>query len=440
MRQITRLIIALLLCVPAAAGAQSTLSRQQYEADFDHLWQSISNRYAYFDRRETDWNRVREIYRPRLGGVETRADFIRLLEEVLEELYDFHTHLNTNTPSSPRLVPSGADVWAEWRGGHALITEVRPGSGADEAGLRAGMRVVAFNGVAIEEAARRRVGRSLRKIDQGARDWALRALLAGRRGEQRCVDVLDGGTRRAVLVNEKPSSPPSAANSLLDFRRVEGNVGYIRVNNSLGNTDLIGRFDDALDSLRDTQGLILDLRDTPSGGNTTVARAIMGRFVGRELPYQKHVIPAEERLYGTRRSWLELVSPRGRFTYSAPVVVLVNHWTGSMGEGLAIGMDGMRRAAVVGTRMAGLIGATSQVTLPNTGVGVSFPTEKLFHVNGTPREYFVPGVYVNPSGRRSSPAGDAVFEAGLRVLRRANFSRGRKARRIRRAPRRLLTH
>ena len=70
-----------------------------------------------------------------------------------------------------------------------------------------------------------------------------------------------------------------------------------------------------------------------------VAKGILGRFVGREQPYQKHVLPSEERDTGIWRSWLELVSRRGDFIYDRPVVVLVGRWTGSMGEGLAMGFD-----------------------------------------------------------------------------------------------------
>ena len=44
-----------------------------------------------------------------------------------------------------------------------------------------------------------------------------------------------------------------------------------------------------------------------------------------------------------------------RFPLASPVVVLVDHWTGSMGEGIAIGMDGLKRATIVGTEMAGLL-------------------------------------------------------------------------------------
>lgn len=409
--------LLLLLFCAGVTRAQDTLTRQQYEEDFDYLWQNIADDYAYFDQKETDWKRVKEIYRPRTADVKTRGDFVALLESVLEELYDSHTHLNTNTASSPRLVPSGTDIWAEWVNEKAVVTEVRQGSAAERAGVTVGMQLTAINGVAVDEAVRGRVGKSLRVVDVAAKNWALRTLLAGRHNEKRSVEVTSGGKSRTLVIDDEHSGPQGAATALVDYRRMERDIGYIRINNSLGNLDLIREFDAALAALRSTKGLILDLRDTPSGGNTTVARAIMGRFISRDMPYQKHSIPSEERLYGTKRSWLELVSPRGEFTYRAPVVVLVNHWTGSMGEGLAIGMDGMKRATIVGTEMARLVGATSTIKLPHTGIGVTFPTEKLFHINGTPREKFVPGVRVNLLRDGSRDKADPILQIGLRTLR-----------------------
>lgn len=408
----------------ARAPAQVVVTREQYEEDFDLLWRAVAEEYAYFDSKRTDWARVREIHRPRLASVRTRAEFVALLETVLEELYDFHTHLNTNTAASPRLVPSGADVWAEWRAGEAVVTEVRPGSAAERAGVRVRMRVISIGGVPVGEAVRARVGGSVPAGDAAARDWALRALLAGRRNERRVVEVSDGVRARTLSIEDPPAGVPTATRPPLERRRLGRGFGYVRLNNSLGDTALIKSFDDALAELRDTRGLILDLRDTPSGGNTLVARALMGRFVSRETPYQKHSVPAEERRHGVRRSWVEMVSPRGPFVYTKPLVVLVNHWTGSMGEGTAIGLDGAGRATVVGTEMARLVGATSQTRLPHTGIGVTFPTEKLFHVRGTPREEFVPPVYVDLLAGRGRDGEDLIMRAGLRALE--NLTRRRR--------------
>ena len=255
----------------------------------------------------------------------------------------------------------------------------------------------------------------------------MRALLAGRhdrprpwRSDRAKVRGRSPSEPETRACGRPPRSAPAPARALGDDRR----IGYVRqINDSLGSNDLIRVFDAALAGLRDTAGLVLDLRDTPGGGNSTVARGIMGRFLVREGSYQKHSIPAEEREFGVRRSWVEIVSPRGDFRYDAPVVVLVDHWTGSMGEGIAIGMDGLKRATVVGTEMAGLLGATGGITLPNSKIGVNFPVEKLFHVDGTPRETFVPPVYVNVL-KGDAKAHDAILERGLEKLRALVKARG----------------
>ena len=97
-----------------------------------------------------------------------------------------------------------------------------------------------------------------------------------------------------------------------------------------------------------------------------------------------------------------------------PLVVLVDHWTGSMGEGLAIGLDAAKRATIVGTKMAGLLGGTADFTLPHTGVPLSFPVERLYHVNGTPREDFKPTVWLDPTDPNGS---DGILGAGVDELK-----------------------
>ena len=60
-----------------------------------------------------------------------------------------------------------------------------------------------------------------------------------------------------------------------------------------------------------------------------------------------------------------------------------------MGEGLAIGFDAIG-ARVTGTRMAGLLGAIYDHRLEHCGLVLKLPTERLMHVDGTPREEFEP--------------------------------------------------
>jgi len=50
----------------------------------------------------------------------------------------------------------------------------------------------------------------------------------------------------------------------------------------------------------------------------------------------------------------------------------------------------MKRATVTGTQMAGLLGAVENFQLPETGIMFQIPTERLYHIDSTPREKFQP--------------------------------------------------
>ena len=158
----------------------------------------------------------------------------------------------------------------------------------------------------------------------------------------------------------------------------------------------------------------------PGDTDTSIALGVMGRFVNRMLPYAHHRIPNNGQT-DVERNWLgKMVAPRGPFTYTAPIAVLVDHWTGSMGEGMAIGFDGMRRAVVVGTPMAHLAGAVSDDILPKTGVDVAYPTEQIYHVNGTPRQDWLPPILVSALVTETN---DPILAAGSQAIETENFNR-----------------
>jgi C-terminal processing protease CtpA/Prc len=391
-------------------------SSKQYKEDFNYFCNTIETDYAYWNKIQTNWEKVKTYYSPYFDSVSSRNSFVLLLEKVFYELYDHHASLNTNTLQSQRLVPSGTDIWAEYVNGKPIIIELRKDFGAEKAGIKPGMEILAVNNVPVAEAIKAFYPKTLKKEDVEAKNYALRVLLAGNHATKRKIRTRYG--------NEEKDFFPDADNNLLehypyeaqvDSKILEDGIGYIRINNCLGDNGLIPLFDSVMRTMAATKALILDLRETPSGGNTTVIRSIMGHFISSEGFYQKHELPAEEKQFGVKRSWEEIVSPQNQ-TYTKRLVVLCDHWTGSVSEGLTIGLDGLKRATIIGTRMAGLKGAVYSYTLPNTGIGFSFPVESLFHVNGTPRENFVPSVLVDLAKKKVNE--DLILEEAVKYLRK----------------------
>ena len=409
-----RIVILLLvrLCCTNVT-AQQTFTSEQFTADFDSMWSGLRDNYAYFDKKETDWNKTRDLYRPNLVGVKSRSDFVALLERVLDELYDNHTSLNTNLKTSPRLVPTGLDLWVEWIKGRAIITQLRSGFSAEQAGLKVGMEIVSINGLSIKEAVALRLPKSLKVINDDARNWALRAVLAGTHDQPRTVEAKNRNGAVAVYKLDLPTQTTVdnyRYTPRVEWRMLPQQIGYIKINDLIA-PEIVPQFDSALNEVKASRGLILDLRDIPRGGDTDVAEPILGRLIERRMGYQQ-VVPLHKPAY------IKEVSPRGDWTYKAPIVVLVNRWTASMGEGMAIGLDGMKRATIVGTRMAGLNGGIFNLELPNTKIRANYAGERLNHINGTPRESFVPPVSVNLLDKRLNHLHDPILEVGYKQLSR----------------------
>ena len=401
---------ALALLVAGRAAAKDAPATSPFAADFEALWRAIDADYAYLERRE-DWRAAGSRWRPRAAQARTREELLAVLEDAVAELNDEHVTLDAHRPGSPRPVPTATDLWAEWSGREAFITAVRAGSVADVAGAVPGMRVLAIQGVATEQAVRGLLRRS-RQAEPRARDWALRRLLAGPWSGTLVVEAEAAGRKRRLEI-ERRDLPPAGTPPLIARRVGEDRaLAYVRVKNNLGDPGLVQHFDAALQQLRSTRGLILDLRETQSGGSRAVARDLLARFVNAETPWLLRV-PRQAGTAGAAPA--ERVAPRGPFTYAGRTVALVDRWTAAEGESLAVGLEAAAGTTLVGTPMAGLRGESRELRLPASGIVLRFPAARVLHANGTPREAVRPAVavdIVNPSGG----PGDPILYQALKLL------------------------
>jgi carboxyl-terminal processing protease len=374
-----------LLAILILFVSTSVFGQTAFQKDFSEFWNDVNENYAYLEVQKIDWDNVNQIYQPMADTIRSRDEFIRFLETVINELHNGHVSLNTNLNSSNNIIPSGSDIFVQRKNGAYFITDIRKNHPAELCGLKPGWQVIQFNGNKIDDLLPNFLPRYTTIYNDAMYEYALNMMFAGSHDKKRVITVLEKGIEKDYFPDE--FKMPVESSNLLESGIIRNNIGYIKINNSLFNNALIPAFDAAVDSLQNTDKLIIDLTETPSGGNSAVARAIMGRFIEKEMPYQKH--EAFETVYKVRRSWIEYVSPR-KSIYNKEVIVLVGHWTGSMGEGIAIGFDGIGKAKIIGTKMAGLLGAIEGFKLPETNIGFQIPTERLYHVNGTPREDYRP--------------------------------------------------
>jgi len=385
-------LLFVLGCAASPAHARSPRAEptaEAFRADALAIEGLINSRYAYLDRLPDGAMPMSAAMRAEAGAVTDRRTLLRYAEHAVAALADHHAITGGSFADSWGLVPSYSDLWIEPEGDLWRITAVREGTPAAGAGIRPGDSLVAVSETGTTQAvAAFWAGLGLEPTGDRA-GYAARVLAAGRRDRPRDLTIRDaaGAERRLTLPNLYAASPGDRRP--VSAHQANGTL-VIRFNDSLGDDATVSAFDAAMADARPDQPIVLDLTDTASGGNTVIARAIMGWFVDAPTAYQVHNLPAEERETGVPRQWIEQVLPRPGKRHRGPVTVRVGRWTGSMGEGLAIGLDALG-ADVVGGPMAGLLGAIHDFRLPNSGMVIKLPTERLYAVDGTPREAFRPG-------------------------------------------------
>ncbi|TCP57790.1 carboxyl-terminal processing protease [Tumebacillus sp. BK434] len=223
------------------------------------------------------------------------------------------------------------------KSGEVLITEVYAGSPAEKAGLQAGDRIVAVDGVAA-------TGKTAAEVASMAR---------GKAGTETMVMIARGSEapRQVKVVREAISLPTVTSKDL-------GNgVGYLRILTFGGNTSK--EFFDAYGQLEATSpnGIVLDLRGN-GGGSVLSALEIADHFLTEGTLLIMHDEEGGQQVIGADELGTE----------EMPLAVLVDQQTASASEMLAGALQVNARAALIGAQTFGKGTMQEPVTLPNGGV------------------------------------------------------------------------
>ena len=404
------------------AASESAQSAQAFDAAaaWDEFEQLLRDKYAYIERDDIDVGAQLDHSRALAAKAPDKAALRRIMHRTALTFMDPHLIVGPFEDDDYAIVMTAADLDARFEDGKAVIVDVRRGSPASDAGLRPGDEVLSIGGKPAKAAAQAPFGEVLPDPTAAQLDYGLTLAVNGQRKGDRTLKIQSakGQVRTFELASTR-----DWANSLNDRKLVDlsfvgtgGDVAVLTPLNSLGDNGTITAFDTAMKEAigAGARAIILDMRETPSGGNTEVGRSIIGHFTDRVSPYQMHRIPALEREFTVPRQFVEYVFPREP-NFTGPVFVLHGRWTGSMGEGIVIGMDAATNATTIGSNMGDLLGGLWNEQLELSGARVDLGGEALFHVDGTPREDYVADIAIEPASTADDGTDPALAEA-LRLL------------------------
>jgi len=391
-------------------------------ATFDSVWTIIGRTHWDSAYNGVNWNALRDSLRPRAAAATTQRELRRVLQQVVSSLRQSHFDI---IPQEIADVATGSDAQIDlprtahvglttrWSAEGMLVTRVVPGSAADRAGIRAGwlLDVINDDTLAVQLARLpkatdpRRVALSAYQLSEGG--------LRGAPGSTLTVSLRDGSNRRHTLTLDREpiagqmvkfgNLPPQLASLTWERQQVGGKrVGIIRFD--IWMPVLAREFDVAMDSLRDSDGLVIDIRGN-FGGVVGMAMGIGGHLVDSAVPVGQ-MITRTQTLKFTMNPRRVSTSNQRVEPFGGPVALVVDALSVSTSEIFSGGLQDLSRVRVFGEQTAGQALPAVAGRLPNGDI--------LYHAIAN---------FVGPSGR--SMEGDGVIPDERVVPDRSGLLQGR---------------
>jgi carboxyl-terminal processing protease len=385
------------------------------ERAFDYVWQTIRDRYYDPTYHGVDWVAVGSRYRPIALAASNDEAFWDTLDKMTGELRDAHTRVDS--PARVELRRRDESITLGFSfveiDGRLVVTGVSGEADAYWAGVRAGMTLVTIAGApAMAAYEKLRADTRYDSTDRSRHLRAVRRLMTGDLGSSVAFtfERADGTRFDATLTRRKVTVRAAASHRVLP-----SGYGYLRLTQwTLGATS---RTVDALQELKDTPGLVIDLRGNP-GGSVHAVNRLLERFFTKRTELGRSVTRTGEpvsMLFGT----VEIVKLRsvveGRAdAYQGPVVILQNAGSASGSELFAGTMQATGRAKVVGQPSCGcLLGFLGYARVPGGGdlayseVGFELPNGKRIEGEGVIPDHTVAPTAIDLQQNRDRPLEEA---------------------------------
>jgi len=360
------IILIIILLTSLSCGA-----KYRNMQSFETVWQTVDQKHFDPTFGGVDWKARHDRYAPRIAATGDDAAFYQLTNQMLFELNLSHLLVAADADLKKRLPILLADgavgIDIKWMNQEAVVAGVQPGTPAAMAGLRPGHTIVAIDGKTVEEiVANEKLWFTPPFNDRNRRNNLSNYILGHIYGTpDTLVNIAyrdESGSIRQRAVNREsrgrattlsPTMPPAFIE--FESQRLASDIGYIRFNHFADPVDT--KFIAAIEAMRDTRGLIIDLRANPGGffrvldtlaQHLLLESTLLYKFKFRTKTVDKRLTPVAE-------------------PFKKPVAVLIDERSMSCSELFAGCMQAAGRAVIVGERSPGYLLGANWIKLLNGG-------------------------------------------------------------------------
>ena len=374
MRKSWSIVLGFLLLATAVAAQQSPPPA----VTFDTAWSIIRNTHFDSTFNGINWNDVRTELRPKAEAAKNVAELRAVLADLVARLGQSHFSL-IPAESADRSESGGGegDVGVEVRyiEGKFVVTRVEPGGPAARAGVRTGWAVNRIDTMTAAKLLKRAETARARYPLRTIAGVVAQTYMRGAPGSSVSVEFLnerEQNVEKTITRRPDPGEPVKlgnlppfytrfAAQSLTTDNKVVGMLWF-----NVWMVPVMARLDSAVDRMRQSAGIVIDLRGNP-GGAGAMSMGVAGHFVDTTQTFGTMKMRSGTMYFrvNPRRSTTagERVAP-----FAGPVAVLMDELSGSTSEVFAGGLQSIGRVRVFGSTSMGAVLPARADRLPNGDV------------------------------------------------------------------------
>ncbi len=392
----------------------------EYLNTFEIVWKRVNETYYDSTFGGFNWKDAHDRYLPQIFAAEKDEDFYRQVNKMLWELKVSHANLvrpGFMARAEPLVCAEGSPgIDLRVLNGVAVITSVKPGSPAKEAGLCPGYVIQAVDGIPIEQIIQEAELVMRPPYNNPGRiaiiTKATLSRIFGAPGTEVSIAYSDerGQKSEKKMMRIKRSGAAVGPNGILylafelEARRLDNGIGYIRLNTF--QPPLATQISNAIKSMGNVHGIIFDLRGNSGGEIEGMPDLFLNE---RALLY----------LSRTRNGETKMFFDPADDAFKGPLVLLIDQLSGSACELFAGSLQATSRAVVVGERSPGAVMESDMMVFPN-GAIFMYPVAQLAMPDGTVLEGYgvVPDIEVELDREMLLKSVDSQVDAAIRYLQK----------------------
>lgn len=348
------------------------------------LWGAVHYFFAYKDLMDEDWDAAFARLLPKFVSAANALEYNLAVSELVKTLADSHATVQS-AELSRYFGESTLGLRLRLVDRKPVITEVLDEE-AKRQGVGVGDLLTKLDAESLPERVRRQASYISGSTQQGLGVLVCERILNGPEGSSASLTVSSDNISKEISLKRSStyfrSLVPQRTGDVV--RILEKNIGYMDMDR-LGEDGVSAAFD----RLRDTAGIIFDLRgrfgpDVHSVASRLTSRSnVTAAIVNGPVLLEPDAPHTGSDSYSASYFSSSVIRQSDVPKYKGKVVVLVDERTADEAEYAALFLESAAKVQYVGSPSAGVVGESTDLALPG-GILVSFSGQDVRHANGGP--------------------------------------------------------